>query len=180
MRAHSCRPITFRPRPSSTRSEGDILLLSTYELGHQPIGLAWPIAFLERAGFLPRAIDLAVEPLDEEAVRRAKLIGFSVPMHTALRLAVKVAHRVRQLNPGAHICFYGLYAPLNREHLLEAHGDSVIGGEYEEELVALAEKLSAQPIVLSRLNFIAPQRNALPPLDKYARLIVGDTSHTAG
>jgi radical SAM superfamily enzyme YgiQ (UPF0313 family) len=141
--------------------------------------LAWPIAFLERAGFSPRAIDLAVEPLDEEAVRRARLIGFSVPMHTALRLAVRAADRVRTLNPRAHLCFYGLYAPLNREHLLEAHGDSVIGGEYEEELVALAEKLSAQPVVLSRLNFIAPQRKNLPPLDKYAHLVVGETSHTA-
>ncbi len=159
------------------------------------MGLAWPLAFLERAGFRPRAIDLAVEPLDEEAVRAAQLVAFSVPMHTALRLAVPVAAKIRALNPSAHICFHGLYAALHRDHLLEAHGHSVLAGELEAELVALAERLPdggtvaegaaaddhAAPrlVVLDRLNFAAPQRNGLPPLDKYARLLVGDVSHTA-
>ncbi len=54
------------------RGDGEILLLSTYELGHQPLGLAMPRAFLERAGFRPRALDLSVEPLDEAALRRAR------------------------------------------------------------------------------------------------------------
>jgi radical SAM superfamily enzyme YgiQ (UPF0313 family) len=150
------------------------------------MGLAWPLAFLEQAGFAPRAIDLAVEPLDEEAVRRARLVAFSVPMHTALRLAVRASAKVRALNPAAHICFHGLYAPLHRDHLLEAHGDSVIGGEIETELVALAERLAGgetappRPIVLERLHFIAPQRKGLPPLARYARLVQGDRSHTAG
>ena len=47
------------------RSTGDILLISTYELGHQPLHLASPLGFLEQAGYAPRALDLAVEPLDE-------------------------------------------------------------------------------------------------------------------
>jgi radical SAM superfamily enzyme YgiQ (UPF0313 family) len=150
------------------------------------MGLAWPLAFLEQAGFRPRALDLAVEPLDEEAVRRARLIAFSVPMHTALRLAVPLSARVRALNPSAHLCFHGLYAALHREHLLEAHADSVLAGEVEPELVRLAERLSAgdaappRLVALDRLNFVAPQRNGLPPPGRYAKLVVGDFSHTAG
>src|SRR5207302_645569 len=116
-----------------------------------------------------------------QAVRQAKLVAFSVPMHTALRLAVRVSAKVRALNPSAHICFHGLYAPLHRDHLLEAHADSVLGGEVEEELVTLAERLSApRPIVLERLDFPLPQRQGLPQLDQYARLLVGEVSHTAG
>lgn len=42
-----------------------VLLISTYELGHQPFGLAEPIAWLRRAGHDFRALDLAVERLDE-------------------------------------------------------------------------------------------------------------------
>ena len=62
----------------------------------------------------------------------------------------------------------------------------MLGGEAEAELVALAERLAqgdaAPPrlVTLERLNFVAPQRIGLPPLKKYAHLIVGDDSHTAG
>ncbi|MFL5299486.1 MAG: CUAEP/CCAEP-tail radical SAM protein, partial [Anaeromyxobacteraceae bacterium] len=83
------------------RDPGEILLVSTYELGHQPAGITWPLAFLERAGFAPAALDLAVEPFDEARVRAARLVVFSVPMHTALKLALRAAERVRALNPAA-------------------------------------------------------------------------------
>jgi len=83
------------------RDPGDILLVSTYELGHAPMGVAWPKAFLERAGFRPAALDLAVEPFDAARVSRARLVAISVPMHTALRLGLAAASRVRALNPGA-------------------------------------------------------------------------------
>src|SRR6201993_2722444 len=125
------------------RSPGSILLVSCYELGHQPRGLALPQAFLERAGFAPEALDIAVQDFDEAKVARARLVAISVPMHTALRLGVRVAERVRQLNPAAAVCFYGLYAALNADYLLERVGDYCIGGEYETPLVALAEALDA-------------------------------------
>jgi radical SAM superfamily enzyme YgiQ (UPF0313 family) len=174
------------------RDAGDILLLSTYELGHQPLHLASPLGFLERAGFRPRAIDLAVEALDEAQVARARLVGIAVPMHTATRLGLRAAARVRRLNPSAHLCFYGLYAPLHRALLEAAGAQSVIGGEYEAELVALVESLERaqtiarddrapiRSITLQRLNFAAPQRNALPPLERYARLLAPDGERTAG
>ncbi|HEY7956976.1 MAG TPA: CUAEP/CCAEP-tail radical SAM protein [Polyangia bacterium] len=175
------------------RAPGDILLLSTYELGHQPLHLASPLGFFAEAGFAPRAIDLHVEKLDEEAVRRARLIAIAVPMHTALRLGMRVARRVRALNPRAHLCFYGLYAPLHRAHLIEEAGgraDSVIGGEFEVELVALARRLESEnisydnviprSIVLDKLAFPRPARGALPPLARYAHLLVADEQRTAG
>ncbi len=162
------------------KQAGEVLLVSCYELGHQPHALASPLGFLRRAGFQPAAIDLAVERLDPERVRRARFVAISVPMHTALRLGVRAAAEVRRLAPAAHVCFYGLYAPLNQAYL-RAHGaDSVIGGEAEAELVALVERLAAgdaappRARVLDRLDFAPPSREGLPALDRYAQLERGD------
>ena len=121
---------------------GAILLISCYELGHQPIGLASPVGFLERAGYAPDVMDIAVETLDLEKAARAEFVGICVPMHTALRLGVHVATRLRKINATCHICFYGLYASLNAEYLLAHHADSVIGGEYEIPLVELINSLA--------------------------------------
>src|SRR2546421_10264050 len=107
---------------------GEILLVACYELGHQPLSVAWPAAFLERAGFRPAVMDLSVEPFDADKVRRARLVAVAVPMHTALRLGVAAAARVRAANPDAHICFYGHYAALNGEYLT-SHGHADPGLE---------------------------------------------------
>ncbi len=162
--------------PESLRAPGAILLVSCYELGHQPVGLAFPLAFLERAGFAPDAVDLAVEPLEEAKVRRARLVALSAPMHTALRIGVRAAQRVRALNPAAAICFYGLYAALHRDYLLAQGVDAVFGGESEEQLVEAArrlersEVLQSPPANLTRLDFPVPSRGRLPPLARYAHL----------
>src|SRR5690242_19834473 len=126
------------------REPGQILLVACYELGHQPLAVAWPSAFLERAGYAPTVLDLAVEPLDAEKVRRARLIAISVPMHTALRLGVRVAARVRDINPGAHLVFYGLYAALNADYLVRHAGaTAVVAGEAEAELVQLVQRVES-------------------------------------
>ena len=126
------------------RAPGEILLIACYELGHQPLAVAWPAAFLERAGYHPSVLDLAVEPLDQEKVARARLIALSVPMHTALRLGVAVAGKLREINPTAHICFYGHYAALNASELLNGCADSVLAGEMEDQLVALARETETE------------------------------------
>jgi radical SAM superfamily enzyme YgiQ (UPF0313 family) len=136
------------PSPPTTRSNsplqqpGAILLISCYELGHQPIGLAQTIGFLQQKGYAPFTLDLAVEGFDEQRVEQASVVGISVPMHTALSLGCQVAERIRRTKPQAHICFYGLYASLNAKFLLEHLADSVIGGEYETPLVNLIEELA--------------------------------------
>src|SRR5437868_281301 len=100
------------------RQREEVLLVSCYELGHQPLGLASPLGFLESTGFTPDSLDISIEGFNTEKVTRARFIGISVPMHTALRLGVLVAERIREINTSCHICFYGLYASLNAEYLL--------------------------------------------------------------
>ncbi len=167
------------------KGPGEILLVACYELGHQPLAVAWPAAFLERAGYAPAVMDLAVEPFDADKVRRARVVAVSVPMHTALRLGVATAARIREINPTCHLCFYGLYATLNADYLL-AHGvDSVVGGEVEGPLVELVARLEAgdahavdgigragvpAAAHLARLAFPVPARAGLPSLKKYAQL----------
>lgn len=115
-----------------------VLLLSTYELGRQPFGLASPAAWLRAAGVDVTCQDLSRTPLDEAAVERATLVAVYLPMHTATRLAIPIIDRVRAINPQARLCAYGLYAPLNAS-LLRARGvETILGGEFEAELQALA------------------------------------------
>src|SRR2546427_7233724 len=165
-------------RPLALREPGALLLLSCYELGHQPLGIAWPRAFLERAGSSADVLDLAVDPLDEPQVGRARFVGIAVPMHTALRLGVRAAERIRELNPDCFICFYGLYALLNADYLLAGPADAVLGGEFEGALVALVERLERGgagrvPGVTSRrphpprLGDPLPDRTPLPHLHPY-------------
>jgi radical SAM superfamily enzyme YgiQ (UPF0313 family) len=167
------------------RQPGPIVLISTYELGHQPLNLASPLAFLERAGFAAQAVDTSVQPLSMPAIEEAWFIGISVPMHTATRLALQLIEQIQAINPQVHLCCYGLYAPLNAGYLLEYGVDFVIGGEYEQPLLNLVAALSqgeaappegittrqnpARPY-LAKLPFAVPERKTLPPLKHYAHL----------
>ena len=177
------------------RSPGDILLVSCYELGHQPFHLASLSAMLQQAGYAPAAVDTAVDTLTEEAISRARLVAISVPMHTALRLGQRIALRVRSINPSAHICFYGLYAFLNADYLLHDTIDSAIGGEYESpflDLVAALEKgktgiipgvtthqFNSDPWI-KRTPYIVPTRQHLPSPERYAHLETNGTMRLAG
>ncbi|HEU4388984.1 MAG TPA: CUAEP/CCAEP-tail radical SAM protein [Blastocatellia bacterium] len=175
-----------------------VLLVSCYELGHQPAGLTRPLGFLSDAGFHATSIDLAVEAFDELKAADARFVGVSVPMHTALRLGVEIAGRVRQINPDCHICFFGLYALLNSSYLLDHVADSVIAGEVEDVLVHLVtavqrgtplHKIEIDGVgtrtrlpepTLERLSSVAPRRDSLPPLERYARLVVDGEERLAG
>ncbi len=168
------------------REPGAILLIACYELGHQPLGVAWPAACLEARGYAPAVLDVAVEPFDPAKAARARVVAISVPMHTALRVGTAVLARVRAVNPRCRVAALGLYAALNADHLL-AHGvDAVIGAEVEEPLVAWIEALAAgdadrpvpgvrtaahaTPARIARPRLPLPSRGGLPPLARYARL----------
>ena len=164
-----------------------LLLLSTYEFGRQPFGLASPAALLREDGHEVRTADLSIDPLVVESVRAAKLIAFYLPMHTATRLAVPIIGRARRLNPQAHICCYGLYAALNAGYLGEQGVQTCIGGEFENALRDLARHLrddgaaAETPLApLDRILFRKPARDDLPELSRYAALVHNGTSAVAG
>jgi radical SAM superfamily enzyme YgiQ (UPF0313 family) len=169
----------------------NIVLLSTYELGRQPFGLASPAAWLRKRGHHVTSLDLSRQPLEEAAVRGATLVAVYLPMHTATRLAVQLIPALRKLNPHAHLCCYGLYAPMNAEYLRTLGVSTTLGGEFEEGLAHLAERLgqnghgsrtSAIPqpeplISLARQKFITPGRQGLALLSKYAHVILPSGEH---
>jgi len=161
----------------------NIVLISTYELGRQPFGLASPAAWLRKRGHGVVCLDLTRQSLDEAAIRAAELIALYLPMHTATRLAAQLIPGLRERNGRAHLCCYGLYAPMNAEYLRSLGVSTILGGEFEEGLVHLAERIASgvqnsagsqeEPIVsLNRLAFEVPDRTGLPALDKYAHLVL--------
>jgi radical SAM superfamily enzyme YgiQ (UPF0313 family) len=161
----------------------NIVLISTYELGRQPFGLASPAAWLRWRGHRVVMQDLARQSLDKAVVGEAKLIAIYLPMHTATRLAAQLIPVLRQQNPAAHLCCYGLYAPMNVDYLRALGVSTILGGEFEEALVQLVERLAEngdyvgeQPlpamISMERLQFEVPDRSGMPAMEKYAHLIL--------
>ena len=172
-----------------------VLLVSTYELGHQPVHLASPAAALRAQGHEVRAIDVSVESWDSALVEWAERVAFSVPMHTAMRMALALARSVRAQRPELPICLYGLYAGVSREATTAtstttvALADRVIAGEYQPALLAWAggeepvESVGTGPVpvvYLGRSRFHVPARDLLPPLERYAHLVLGDEQRLVG
>jgi radical SAM superfamily enzyme YgiQ (UPF0313 family) len=159
------------------------VLISTYELGRQPFGLASPAAWLRQAGVTVDCQDLSQGRLYEPDIVDADLVAFYVPMHTATRIAVHVLERVQTLNPRAHICFYGLYAAMNADYLQRLGAHTILSGEFETDLLRLVQHLQAESTIatplsrvsvsLERQQFQVPDRQGLPPLSSYAHLIIG-------
>lgn len=164
-----------------------VVLISTYELGRQPFGLASPAAWLKERGHDVMCVDLAIATLPALPIREAQLVALYLPMHTATRLAAQVIPKVRLLNPKVHLCAYGLYAPVNAGYLKKLGVETILGGEFEQALADLAERLvrderpvQQQLISLDRLEFSVPDRSGLPPLARYAKLHVNGTAKIAG
>jgi radical SAM superfamily enzyme YgiQ (UPF0313 family) len=168
----------------------NILLISTYELGRQPFGLASPAAWLRARGHDVSCLDLTREALNEKAILAADLISLYVPMHTATRLAAGLIPKIREKNPRAHLCFYGLYAPVNEEYLRGLGVGTILGGEFEEGLASLASRLERgaanrngslkqqEPVIsLARQKFILPDRAGMLEPAKYARVVLPGGEH---
>ena len=177
---HIIHRVRAEPLPSKLMQ---VILISTYDLGHQPFSLASPAAKLTEAGATVICNDLAVESLKETSVRSADIIGLYLQMHTATRLSVALLPRLKELNPSAQIVFYGLYAPLNSEYLKSIGGDSFLGGEFEDGLVQIYKNLArGNPATTLNMTstkkqyFSKPLRDGLPHLKNYAHLNIGDGS----
>lgn len=161
-------PLISITPPGALARPGSILLLSCYELGHQPLSLAGPAGVLGEEGFVPRSVDLAVDELDDATILAARLIVISVPMHTAMRLGSRVLARIRALGSTAHVTFFGLYATLNADHLYAKGASSVMGAEYEVTLRALARHIHARkPVTAGEIPGLStPGHDATPPADR--------------
>lgn len=174
-----------------------VLLISTYDLGRQPFGLASPAAWLQHAGVDVDCIDTSREKLTDERITVAELVAFYLPMHTATRLAAPLIDRVKRVNPAASLAAYGLYAPINDGWLHDKGVTHVLGPEAEQELVDLAKGRESgdaathisRSVRESRPHLtLSPQRSGLLPLARYAALqlpdgstrVVGSTDATRG
>jgi radical SAM superfamily enzyme YgiQ (UPF0313 family) len=171
-----------------------VLLIATYELGHQPYSLAVMAARLQQAGHHTVSIDTSLQPLEDAQIGAADAIGLAVPMHTATRLAHALLPRLRTLNPTALIICFGLYAPLNAELLRAAGADYCLAGEVEARFVELlADRTAADAgdrseIIAARRRIagqaaaplLQPDRRGFLPLDRYAKLITPRGERIAG
>jgi radical SAM superfamily enzyme YgiQ (UPF0313 family) len=157
-----------------------VVLLSTYELGRQPFGLASPAAWLRAHGHEVECYDLACEALPAAAVEGADLAAVYLPMHTATRLAARLIPKLR--GKVGRLACYGLYAPVNEAYLRGLGADIVLGGEFEAGLLEFAQGRSGgSPLIsLERQSFLVPDRTGLPPLGKYARLVVDGVAKIVG
>jgi len=143
-----------------------VLLVSTYELGRQPVHLASPAASLRREGHEVRTVDIAVDELMDDDVDWPERLAISVPMHTATRLADSLVAAVHSRRPDLPIALYGLYAGVG-----SADVDARLEGEYEPALLDWASgngSISSRHLGASEL--VVPDRLGLPALDRYARL----------
>jgi radical SAM superfamily enzyme YgiQ (UPF0313 family) len=139
-----------------------ILLVSTYELGHQPVHLAAPAGALRAAGHDVRCVDLGIDPWDPAVLDRVDRVGISVPMHTATRLAQQIVDDI-----DVPVVRYGLY------------GDPGFRGEYLGPLVSWCGAASDQADHENAVRAL-PARDLLPPLDRYAQLAIDGTTRLAG
>ncbi|MXZ25352.1 MAG: radical SAM protein [Caldilineaceae bacterium SB0665_bin_21] len=194
----TCAPKHESPFDQSdlATTAGRVLLISCYESGLQPLNLAQPKAVLEHRGFAVDVLDLSVQTLAELPTEPPNAIAVSVPMQTALRLAVSAVSALRSRWPEIPIAFYGLYAGLNARYLLETDtADHVLAGESELALAEWCEQATGsqacpptaaeiplQELSLrTRLDLPQPDRHGLPDLERYARFQAADGSlHTAG
>ena len=132
-----------------------------------------------------RCVDLSLEKLEPEVLRSARLVAVYAGMHTATRIAIEALPRIRQLAPAAHLCVFGLYAPMNEALLRKLGVGTVLGGEFEPALVSLCRRLrtngtagtQVEPVTsLDKVRFEVPDRSVLPPLARYAHLVLADGS----
>lgn len=180
----------------TTAAAFKVVLINPYELGRQSFNLAAPAALLKAAGCEVACLDLTLQKLEPDTLRDANLVAIHLGMHTATRIAIAALPKIRELAPNAHLAMYGLYAPMNADMLRGLGIHTLLGGESEPALLALAQRLrdgdispqNTPMVQLAQVKFLPPDRSGLPMLTRYAHLnlpdggkkIVGFTETTRG
>ncbi len=166
-----------------------ILLVSTYELGNQPINLGYLASFLLDEELVVK--DLSIEDLSDEDIMYSDAIVMSVPMHTAFMLSSILLTRVRAISRSIPVAFFGLSAHLGRDLLSENQVNALFSGECEEEVSRWIRSIKTQKQdaqSLNKINFIGwqrikltqPNRKILPPLENYSKLQICNTTYLVG
>ncbi len=183
-----------------------VALISTYETGFQPLLVSTAGASFIKNGITPDAYDLYLDKCDRSGIASYKFVGIGLGLFDSLEGGFSAGKEIRGKNPQAHICFYGPYASLNRERLLEC-GDSCIIGDWEKPIVELAnavlkgEEWTRVENVYSRTNkspkfkfyrdeCLVPARHLLPSVRTYQntfiekvvnkKMMVGNVETTRG
>jgi hypothetical protein len=159
-----------------------VVFLSPYELGRQPFNLAQPAAWFRRAGIEVACLDLSLQKLDPALLKNAEFVAIYLGMHTATRIAAAALPKIRELAARARIAAFGLYAPVNAAWLRSLGAEAIFGGESEPDLLAWVESaapLAATPpdqslIRRDKIEFLIPERSALPSIKRYAHLLLAD------
>jgi radical SAM superfamily enzyme YgiQ (UPF0313 family) len=158
----------------------NVLLVATYELGHQPLHIAAPAAALRDRGHDVHCLDLSLEPWDPVLAEWADHIAFSVPMHTAMRIARDTIATLRAHGATTPVACFGLYAAM-----ADDVADRVIAGETDAALVDWIDGGSDAAIVHLGHGAAASgsplsARDLLPPLRSYTRLVVQGEERAVG
>jgi pyruvate-formate lyase-activating enzyme len=135
----------------------NVLLVSAYELGHQPLAVAGPAGVLRARGHDVRCVDLSVEPWDPALAAWADRIALSVPMHTAARLVRPIAAAAER-----PVAAYGLYAAMCADV-----AQPLVSRDPTDAVVAWVDGVPATSLD------VLPARDLLPPLPRYAKLVHG-------
>jgi radical SAM superfamily enzyme YgiQ (UPF0313 family) len=157
-----------------------VLLIASYELGHQPLQVAAPAAILRDRGHDVRCLDLSIEEWSPELVGWADRVACSVPMHTATQIARQAIVRVRAQRPDVPIAGYGLYG-----EMLADVADRVFAGETDAALADWVDGIDDGVVVhlgreAATPGAALPARDLLPALDRYAHLVRGGAERTVG
>jgi anaerobic magnesium-protoporphyrin IX monomethyl ester cyclase len=161
--------------------------------GTIPVPLIHLAAVLRGAGYIPTILDLSTTPLemdkspDESSLSiiewhiqkfNPAMIGFNCFVSQHLPFIIKAAHHIRNIAPDIHITVGGAHPSLFAEEILSHCPDinSVILGEGEEQIVALAKAIEKQKMSeIESIQAIAfrvkgkvvstPRRNFITDLD---------------
>jgi radical SAM superfamily enzyme YgiQ (UPF0313 family)/ubiquinone/menaquinone biosynthesis C-methylase UbiE/N-acetylglutamate synthase-like GNAT family acetyltransferase len=193
-------------KQKSKQNQKRVALISTYETGLQPLIVSTAAASLLQDGLTPDVYDLYLSKSDKTGIEDHDFFGIGLTLFDSLQGGVSIAEEIRGKNPGAYICFYGPYAALNRDTLLQ-YGESCIIGDWEKPIAELAkavlegkdwtrveqvysEKSGPVEFKFNRKLCVVPARHLLPNIHYYTNtfienilereMIVGNIETTRG